>query len=147
MTVVSAETDLFTGLATLLDTAGIGTYAATGIYAADQVGIVLGSLPQSPSEAIALTPYSVSDSADLSDSIIGVQVMLRGTEDPTSVLDRSAAIFDQFQRLERQTFGGLFVAVMWRQTGRLDGKDDSNRWLSAESYYCRVNWPTRYRTD
>lgn len=149
MTAVTAESDLFTGLANLLVGAGIGSYPppSNGIYPAGTVGIVLGELPQLPSEAIALTPYVISDDSLLNDSILAVQVMLRGTEDPTSVLDRSAQIFDQFQSLERQQFGGVFVALMWRQTGRLDGKDDSNRWLSAESYYCRVNWPTRYRTE
>lgn len=147
MTVVSAEVDLFTGLATLLDTAGIGVYNASGVYAADDVAVVLGSIPQDPTDVIALTPYIISDDASLNDSIIAVQVMLRGDTDPRTALNRSAAIFDQFQGLENQDFGSMHLALMWRQTGRLDGRDDSQRWLTSENYYCRCNWPTRYRTE
>lgn len=147
MTVVSAETDLVLGVAGVLVAAGIGVRNDAGTYAADDVAIIVGDFPQDPAQIIALTPYVVSDDSDLNDSILAVQVMLRGTSDLRSVLDRSAAIFNELERLENQTFGSVNVACMWRQTGHLDGKDDSQRWMRSENYYCRVNWPTRYRTD
>lgn len=145
MTVVSAEVDLFNGIAAILVTAGVGVLASDATP--DDIAIVLGDLPQEPSQVIAITPYAVASDPLLNESIIGAQVMLRGTTDPRSVLDVSAAVFNEFQGLENRDFGSMHLALMWLQSGRLDGKDDAKRWLSSENYYCRVNWATRYRTD
>lgn len=140
--------ELIEGLATLLDSVSIGKYDTAGVYAADDVGIVFGAFTSEPSEQIVLTGYIVTDSpAPSNDTIVGVQVLLRGTEDLRSVQNRSGLIFDQFQGLGDRWFSSLYLATMWRHTGQLDGKDENSRWLSAESYYARTNWPTLYRTE
>jgi len=51
------------------------------------------------------------------------------------------------QGLTSRWFGQMFVALMWRQSGRLDGKDENNRWITSENYYARCNWPTQFRTE
>lgn len=144
---MSAEVDLFTGLAGILTDADVAVFNDTLAYGPTDAAITMGDLPQLPAEVVVLTPYPVQDDAKLNDSIIAVQVMLRGTTDPRSVKNRSGAIFDLFQGLEDRDFGSIHLALMWRQSGRLDGKDDLQRWLSVENYYCRVNWPTTYRTE
>lgn len=144
----SPEVEFLEGLAALLDSVSIGRYDPSGVYAASDVGIAFGGFAQSPTEQIVLTTYTVSDSAAPSNnSVLGVQVMLRGTADPWSVKNRSGLIFDQFEGLGNRWFGSLFLVQMWRQTGRLDGKDANNRWLSSENYYAQVNWPGQYRTE
>lgn len=143
----SPEMDLLTGLATLLGSVSIGVYKTTA-YAPTDIGITFGGLAQVPTQQIALTTYPVRDDpAPSNDSVVGVQVMLRGDETLASVKNLSGAIFNQFEGLTNRWFGQMFVPLMWRQTGRLDGKDSNNRWLSVESYYAMVNWPALYRTE
>lgn len=141
------EVEFVEGLAALLDSASIGVYSPGGVYAASDVGIEFGTFAQSPDQQIVLTTYSVQDQVSVDDSILGVNVMLRGTPDPRSVKNRSGLIFNQFQGLTDRWFGSMYLALMWRQSGRLDGKDDNDRWLSSENYYARVAWPTTYRPD
>jgi hypothetical protein len=147
----SPEVDLFDGLAVMLDTAGIGVYKTSGIYSAGERGIVTGGYAVDPTEQIVLTTYLVQDDPPpANDSILGVQVMLRGTQDPRSVKNVSGAIFDLFQGLARLWFGSpqsIYLVEMWRQSGRLDGKDENERGLSSENYYARCNWPTAHRTE
>lgn len=139
------EVQLLKGLAVLLDSVGIGKYPPDGaVYAASDVGVTFGAFTQDPSEQICLSTYSVQDSVIVNDSVLGVQVQLRGTVDPLSVKNRSGLIFNQFQGLSDD---GLSLVLMWRQSGRLDGRDENLRWMSSENYYARVAWPTVNRPD
>lgn len=144
---MSAEVDLFVGLAGELVTAGIGVYNDAGVYTSGQVGITAGVVPSTPDEIISLAPYAVQDDAALNDSVIGVRLMLRGTADPRTVLDRAGAIFNLFQGLTDRDYGSVHMALMWRQSGSLDGQDDESRWYRRENWYTRCNVPTLYRTE
>ena len=144
---MSAEVDLFAGLAQILEDASIGVYNETGAYTTGQVGITTGVIPSTPEEIICLTPYAVRDDAALNESIIGVRVYLRGTQDPRSVMNRAGAIFNVFQVLTARDFGSMHLALMWRQSGSLDGQDDKLRWTRQENWYTRCNVPTLYRNE
>jgi hypothetical protein len=72
---VSFTNDMFSGLAQVLATAGVGTYKPTAAYGPTDTAIVSQVLPQAPDAAIGITFYPVSDDATLSDSVVGVQVM------------------------------------------------------------------------
>lgn len=139
--------DLLDGLAQRINDAGIGIYRTAGVYQPSDVAVVFGTFSEQPTQQIALSAYNVADNPVLNDSTTGVQVLLRGDLDPRTVWNRSAAIFDLFQGLSMTPFGSLYLVQLWRQSGRLDGRDDNNRWMTSENYYARCAWPTTYRTD
>lgn len=142
----ASPSDLVDGVAQLLADSSIGVYDPSGLYADTDIGITVCVVPDSPSQIITLTPYTVQDDPRLNDSILALQVRLRGTQDPRSVIDRSAAIFNLLHGLEAD-YGDLHVALMWRQASGPMGQDDNQRWLWSDSFYCRVNWPTLHRVD
>jgi len=59
--VTGFETNLLTGIAQLLATAGLGVWRDTGIYTAAETGIVFDTVPQAPDRVITLTDYVVFD--------------------------------------------------------------------------------------
>jgi hypothetical protein len=142
-------TDLLTGIAETLADAGIGSWPppTNGVYPSDQVGIVLGVIPQQPDQTITLTGYAVRDASLENDSTVAVQVRLRGTEDPRVVQDRSGAVFNALQDLAGVSFGSIYLVLAARQSSLPMGQDENRRWLWSDNYYCQVAWPTLHRPD
>ena len=142
------ETNLMTGIAQLLATAGLGVWRDTGIYAPTETGIVMDTVPQSPDRVITLTDYVVSDDPTLSDSVIGVQVRTRwGGQDPRPVKDLDGSIFDALHGLEGVTLtGGIHIVSCFRRSGVSMGQDANNRWGRSSNYYATVHRPSTNRT-
>ena len=144
------ETNLLTGLAVHLAAGGIeATWNTSGAYTAQQTGIVLGSIPQTPDRIITLTAYGVGDSPNLSDSTIGVQVRCRAEgQDKRRVDDLEAAIFSLIHGRTALTLStGVYVVQCLRQSGPAAlGQDESQRWSVSSNYYVTVHRPSTNRT-
>lgn len=145
------QTDLLTGLAAYLQTAGIGTWNTSGLYTATQTGIVLGTVPQTPDRIVTLTAYTVDDDASLSDSVVGVQVRCRwGGSDPRPVDDLADSIFALLHGNTAFTLGSGATAVTvvqcLRSSGVSLGQDANNRWSSVANYYLTVHRPSTNRS-
>jgi hypothetical protein len=145
---VSFSSDLFAGLAALLQGAGIGVYSEMGIFGPGDVGIFDKILPSTPDGGIALAQYPVSDDPSLSDSVIGVQVRTRmAGEDSRPIDDLADAIFNQLQGLADRTLaGGVHVVEAERRSGSPAVQDDLKRWTRADNYYLTVWRPSPNRT-
>jgi hypothetical protein len=142
------HTDLLTGLAVYLQSAGIGTWNTTGAYTSGQTGIVLNHVPQSPDRAITLTAYGVDDSPSLSDSVVGVQVRCRwGGQDPRPVDDLSDSIYDLLHgKTAWELSTGITIVQCLRNSETSLGQDDNARWANASNYYLTVHRPSDNRT-
>lgn len=144
-------TDLLTGLAVYIAAGGVGaTWATSGVYTTLQTGIVLGAIPQAPDRIITLSAYGIGDdSANLSDSGIGVQLRCRwGGSDPRPVDDLADALFALLHGKTAFTLStGVYVAQCLRRSGPVSlGQDASNRWANASNYYLSTHRPSANRT-
>lgn len=135
------------GVAQLLEDNGIAKWDAAADYQPGDVGTVIAAMPTAPSDIVSLTPYPISDSLHVNDSVIGLRVHLRGSADPRSVMQRNDQIFDVLEGLECVVVGGLYIVTMWRQSSLPFAQDANQRWEVATVFYARVNWPTRHRPD
>jgi hypothetical protein len=78
---VGYTSQLLTGLAALMEEAGLGVYRPDDAVADGEIGIFLHRLPEAPDRAYALTPYPVEDTG-LTDVTDGVQIRMRAGPDP-----------------------------------------------------------------
>lgn len=143
------QTNLLTGLAADLDAAGIGTWEDAYVYGASDVAIVLGNIPQAPDNVITLTAYGVSDSPNLSTSVIGVQVRCRTAGQDKRVLDDlTDSIFYRWHGRTTWTLStGVFIVQCLRNSGPASlGQDQNNRWADTSNYYVTVHRPSANRT-
>lgn len=141
--------DLLTGLAAYLHAAAIGTYKASGAYAATDTAIVLGDIPQDPDNVITLGAYGVSDDVSLSDSVIGVQVRCRAAgADPCPADDMADGIFDLLHGATNLTLaGGVRLVQCLLHSGPASlGQDANGRWSCVQNFYCTVHRPSTNRT-
>lgn len=140
---------LVAGIAQRLADAGLGDWDPDAEYDDNYAGwpILRGRVPQAPSKVIVLTAYTISDDATENDSIIGVQIRLRGDEDIATVQDRSDLIFGVLQGLHDETLNGVPIVLIERKSSAPLGQDENDRWQESCNYYVRVAWPTTYRTD
>lgn len=142
------QTNLLTGHAVLLNTAGIGTWSTTGAYTTTQTGIVFGTLPQAPDRIIALSAYGVSDDPSLSDSVMGMQVRCRwGGMDPRLVDDLADLVFAYLHGKEHYTLStGIHVVSCVRNSGPASlGQDENRRWSNVQNFYLTVHRPSTNR--
>jgi hypothetical protein len=145
------NTNLLTGIAVAFNAASIGTWNTTGIYTAAQTGIVLGNIPQAPDRIIALMTYAVSDSPNLSDSVIGVQIRCRWAgADPRPVDDLADLIFNLLHGKTALALGtgatAVTVVQCLRQSAATLGQDSNGRWSNVSNYYMDVWRPSTNRT-
>lgn len=141
-------TSLITGLAELLDAAGVGEWRPAGpVYTANEVGILMRSVPQQPDRVITLAPYPVASPIGLADFVQGVQIRCRGTTDPRVCEDLGDAVFDLLDSASRLTLGGVSVVQVYRQSYTSLGQDGNGRWESSSNYYVEAMRATIHRTD
>jgi hypothetical protein len=89
-----------------LDLEGVGTYDATGATG----DIFVETLPESPDECIALYTRSGPASSGPSQmDIRGLQVLVRGTQDPRGAGERAQSIYDLLHNLHASTVGNTYV--------------------------------------
>lgn len=138
-------TDLLTGVAQRLDTAEVAVWKDSGVYADDEVGIVLGVPTQRPPSLIALATYNNDDDPALSDSVVKLQVRLRGPDaDPRAANDLSDGVFDALQGL-RDTLNGIRVIYAKRTSSLPIGVDKNSRQERTDNYDLTVHRPSTHR--
>jgi hypothetical protein len=142
---VGWTTDILTGLAERIDTAGIGTYEATAAYdpAATVPVITLQQLPDQPVAAIALAYFSSGGTGGVT---AAVEIAIRGDADPTSPDAISDAIWTLLDNAADLMLGAVHVALMYRQTSASLGLDTHGRWSRSDTYLLvadrpSANWP------
>lgn len=143
------QSDLLTGIAVYLAAGSIeATWNTSGAYTALQTGIVLGNIPQTPDRVITLTTYAVDDSAQLSDSVIGVQVRCRAEgADKRKVDNLDDSIFNLLHGLRGVTLStGVFIVQCLRNSAASLGQDEGSRWMTTANYYLSVHRPSTHRT-
>jgi hypothetical protein len=140
---VGHTSSILTGLAELLDSAGLGVYRPDGVYADDEVGIFLHRLPEAPDKAYAITPYPVEDTG-LTDVTDGIQIRMRAGPDPREVLDMADAVRDLLHMRENTLAGGVRLALIWRQSQAPMGQDAHGREELTSNYYARSNRPSAH---
>lgn len=141
------QTNLATGVAVLLDSAGVAKWRSTGVYTASEVGIFIKANPQSPDGAVSLSTYPVASDPSLATSVVGLQVITRAAgADPRPVDDLADAIFDQLHGLHDSTLStGVRVVQLLHQGGGSLGQDDLKRWGRSDNYYATVWRPSPNR--
>lgn len=141
--------DLVSGVAQLLEDAGVGQWAADGgAYAPGPPPIVTASMPASPNKVIVITPYPVDDDAALTDSLNGLQIRTRGDKDPNTVNDLDDAVFDALQgRSALVLSSGVHVVQIYRNSGASLGTDGNGRHERTANYYVQAARPSAHRTD
>lgn len=138
---------LMTGLAELLAAAGVGVWNPNGVYAATDIGITVGVVPQSPEQVVCLTPYQVDDLPGMVDVTQGVQIRCRGNTDPRVVQDLADAVYDALHGATPGTLRGIQVAQVFWQSGAPLGADELGRWERSENYYVQASRPNTHNTN
>lgn len=133
------------GIAQLLDDNDVGRWSPDTANAAGDIAIVLSHMPHDPDQVISLTDYAVQSSALMSDTILGVQIRLRGDTNPGTVIDRRDAVFDVLHGLTHFQLGAgddavLVTQLLWQSAAAL-GPDDNGRHERSENYYAYFNRP------
>lgn len=140
---------LLAGLAEHLAAAGIGTWDPTGAtYAAGATAIVIRAIPAQPDRLITITAYPLGNNLPgMADHVTGVQVRVRGTQDPRVCDDLADAIFDLLDGATALTWGGIPVKDVGRRSYTSLGQDGSRRWERSENYLVDAMRPTSKNTD
>lgn len=138
------ETALIHGIASLLDSNGVGTWSTTVAYPAADVGIYDGRIGAQTVEGVGLVVYPVSDPVT-SDSVVGIQITIRSATQ-AGVRDRGEAIFDTLHALwGYQIPSGPRIDHMLRRSSADLGIDENGAYLRTDNYYLTVNHPTPNR--
>lgn len=132
-------TQILTGIAERLAAAGIGVWRPSGVYQADETGIVLGTVPTSPDRVIVLTGYDVDADPGLTDTVSAVQVRTRGGPDPRDVGDLADAVREALDGLQPGRLGTVPVSLIWWQSGAVLGQDANRRHERSDNYYLNAH--------
>lgn len=145
MTDESFELAVLEGFA---QTAVAGTvlwYHRTEAAPEGRVPIVLDITPESPDDVVTLRDYTVMDSPNLSDSVLGVQVDIRSA-DRAKVRAIMDALFNTFHGRQAGMLGDVRLVMAVRSSGTWLGQDSNNRLQRTENYYLTVHRPSANRT-
>lgn len=136
-------TDLLTGLAGFLASAGIGiTYRPTTPYLATETGVFFGLYPTAPDRCVALTAYVATDEPKVALSKIRVELALRGVaNDALDVHNLGDAVFGVLQGAEDLTFGTAHVVQALRKISASGGVDANKRSMRSDSYDLDLDVP------
>ncbi len=129
--------DLFDGLASLIQQAGIGVYKPTGVYLPNEVAVTMAITPDKPDKNITVTTYPVEDT-DLTTVITGVQFKLRAGRDPRVVEAAADSLYDLFHNKRHYRLGPIHVELSWRQSATWLGQDSDQRIERVENFYFRA---------
>lgn len=144
MPIASWTEQLLTGLAVMLDDAGVGTWREGTAYQANEIAITLVEIPPDPERVICLTDYPLEDDPSLSEGLVGVQVRTRGGRSPMVARALSDGVFDVLHGRRSIVFGEgtafeVRVAHIYRNSATPIGPDSQGRHERSESYYVHVN--------
>ncbi|MFF7553566.1 minor capsid protein [Streptomyces olivaceus] len=134
---MSHDTDLFRGVAELLDAQGIGRYDPAAVLPADTTGIVLGKVPDGPDRVLGLTPYPVADD-DSTDSVTGIQARMRWGTDAAGLVALADDVFNVLHNRRSYAVRGVRVEISWRNSQAWIGQDTRGRMELVGNYYFRT---------
>lgn len=143
---------LIAGLAAHIAANTSATWRTSGAYTAGEIGIYDRAIPQTPDTILTLALYVVTAEASATaDVAAGVQVRIRGTEDPRICRDLGAEVFDLLDSSGRQFWGSgaqqVSIVDVFRQSQTSLGQDGNGRWEASHNYYVSAMRPTVHRTD
>lgn len=133
--------DLVTGLAEDLDAQSIGTWDQGGFTG----NVFDTSIPDSPDDAIGITPYSLAPDHDLADVVQPVQFWLRGSQQ--FVTATADALFDRYEGVTGMVFAGIHCPLIVLNSDARMGMDANGRYERAVNYYFSAMRPTASRPD
>ena len=141
---------LLDGLGQWLAEQGVARYGSSGEFPAEPQGkppLALNGMPARPDVAYSVTAYPVDDDPFLSDSVVGLQVISRGTEDRRTALALDDAVFNVLHGARNLTWGGVPVVVVARRSSTSLGQDGNRRWELVSNYWATAARPTLHRVD
>ena len=144
---MSWTTEVVEALAQRIAAADLGTWRPTGAYTAGETGIFVKAMPASPGRVIVISPYTVTESAHLSDKVQGFQLRCRGGPDPRDVDNLTDDLRELLHGARDFQLGPAHVAHMWRQSQASLGVDGSGRWQTSSNYYAQTAQPTAHAAD
>lgn len=140
-------TDLIAGMAALLADVGVGTYRPTGAYLPGEVAISDRYIPPD-GQCITLSAYPAGpDLPGLADVTVGVQVRVRGDEDPVTCDDLADAAYAVLHGAQALVFGAVAVVQIRRQSYTSLGPDANGRWERSENYFVDAMRPNANNPD
>ncbi|MCQ1951619.1 minor capsid protein [Arthrobacter sp. zg-Y859] len=143
---MSFEIDLLTAVGEYLGAKGAGRWLATGTYKATDVAITIDELPATPDRGIAMSLYDVEDTPG-TDSVVGLQLWIRGAKNKTSAKETKDAVFDALHNLQAVTWAGIPIVRIWRQSGANLGTDGNGRQEISQNYYIQLTRTGPNRAD
>lgn len=140
---------LLVGFAQILADAGVGVWDVNRTWTDTdtQVAIIVGAVPQDPTQVVVLAHYAVRDDPRFNDSTVGIQIRIRGDDQPQTVQDRNDAIFGLLQGMHDTIVGGVPVVLVSRNSSLPMGPDQNNRLEYSSNFYVEVAWATTYRDE
>lgn len=138
----SIQNDLLNGIAQLLVANDLAVLNESGSYSAGDTAIFYKIVNPTPDRIVVLTAYSPGpDNPTLPYSKFGVQVRVRGTDDPTDVDELADAIFGVLHGLTNVQLNSVFAEQVLRVSSVTLGQDAAKRWERADAYYVDVSVP------
>lgn len=125
------------GLATLMNSRGIGVYKPTGVYVEPEKAITIGVTPMEPDRVFTMTTYPVIDT-DLTTVTTGVQFRIRGDRDPRTAESMADDLYDLLHNRQHYMLGPIHVELSWRQSATWLGQDTDQRMERIENFYFRA---------
>lgn len=132
-------TDILIGLAEQLHADLVGVWDPTGPVAADGVAITLRATPPSPDRVITLTEYLQTAQPGLTDSLVTINFMIRGTSDPNEAARLEHLVYLSLQGRRGALPNGALINQMWLQSATRVGPDANRRHVRSANYYAQFN--------
>lgn len=133
---MTAVTDILTGVAGMITTAGLGTYNPAGTYTATQTGIYFNTVPDTPDRLVTLTFVAQQDDPSLPYGRGMVQVRVRGNPaDPMDTETLTDQIFAVLHGATNVQFGSTNVTQILRRVSVPMGQDPAKRWTRTDQFY------------
>lgn len=125
---------LSAALAEYLDTEGVATYDATGVSG----NVFLDALPDSPEVAVAIRQVpGQRKELGQPEEYPAIQVLVRGTRDPSTAEELATAIYDALHGLMNTDLGGSAYWVVMCQAMQHPGwigADDNSRHIYSINF-------------
>lgn len=148
--VIDAVDAVETGFAAMLDSAGLGRYLTdpTAVFAAGDVAITLGEIPDAPDDLIVVTGRVLNLHPALNNGLLQVQFRSRSAS-RANAKARAAAITTRFASMPDANIGGLNCWLIEYINGGGGGWDSHTPrrfdWIDVFHVHC--DWPTDFRVE
>lgn len=143
---MSFTTALLKGVAQLLDAGGLGVYSPDApVDDPEATAITLINLPPQPLKVVCLTDYPVAAFPGRTDTVTGLNLRLRGDDDPLTALDMADAAYRILQGFRGQLGSGddqVHVSqIFWHSAASLGPAAGSEHQRSV-NYYVQADQAT-----